>query len=331
MHDAAEITVIKPGWFSTIQDLGRYGLQRFGMPVSGAMDRRSLVLGNRLVGNADKEAGLEFTINGPELLFNHDTIIAITGADLSPSLNGLAAPLWRSLSVTAGSSLTFGARRTGTRSYLAVAGGIDTPMIFGSRSTHVASKTGGIKGRALLAGDVIPWRKDAENTHHHTDRSLPEPLQPIYTRWQAIRIIPGPHVEAFPNEALGILTSDDYRLSSQSDRMGFRLQGPPIPIKTRQSHISDGTTMGAIQIPRDGHPILLMADRQTTGGYPILATVISADLSLVGQLGPGESIRFSTTTLDDAQNATKTYWNTIDELLPPSNPTHTTFTETNKP
>lgn len=316
-----EIAVIKPGWFTTIQDLGRYGFQHFGVPVSGAMDRRSLVIGNRLVGNADKEAAFEITLKGPELLFRHDIVIAITGADLSPSINGLAVPLWQSLFIKAGGTLTFGARRTGTRSYLAVAGGIDVPTVFGSRSTHVLSGTGGMKGRALIAGDVIACRSDVPSGIHRTERSLPASLQPHYSSRQAIHFISGPHVGAFAESALGYLISDSYRLSSQSDRMGFRLQGPRVPIKTRRPHISDGTAMGAIQIPPDGRPILLMADRQTTGGYPIIATVISADLNRAGQLGPGESIKFAVTTLDAARKATKTFWNELEEFLPPCEPT----------
>ncbi len=318
MHEPAQITVVKPGWLTTIQDLGRFGAQAYGVSVSGAMDRRSLVIGNRLVGNGDHEAALEITLQGPELQFAHNTVIALTGADLSPALNHQAVPLWTCLLVTAGSTLSCGTRRSGARCYLAVAGGLDVPIVFGSRATHVSSKTGGLNGRALIAGDVVACGKPLLHQFNLAGRSLPDPLRPAYSNPPALRIVAGPQEDAFRKDALSVITNNAYRLSSQSDRMGYRLQGPAVSLTQQTQHISDATATGALQVPHDGQPILLMADRQTTGGYPKIAVVIAADLHLAGQLLPGDSLRFITSTLEEAKAALDAQWNAIAQALPPS-------------
>ena len=317
MHEPATITVVKPGWLTTVQDLGRSGYQQYGMPVSGAMDRRSLNISNRLVGNRDHEAALEITFKGPELLFEQDAVIALTGADLNPSVNGTAMPLWASLLVRAGSRLMFSTRRAGGRCYLAVAGGIDVPVVLGSRATHLSSQTGGMNGRALTAGDRLTSGIPIGHRHSIIGRTLPEQLRPAYMDHATLRILPGPQQESFVPEALDLLTRLSYRLTSESDRMGYRLKGAKIPQAGSGQHISDGTAMGALQVPPDGQPILLMADRQTTGGYPKCAVVISADLHLAGQLLPGDTIHFQTTTLQEAQAATKAQWNDLQQVLPP--------------
>jgi len=320
MLESGQITVIRPGWFTTIQDTGRYGSQQYGVSVSGAMDRRSLVIGNRLVGNCDDTAALELTLKGPELLFAKDTIVAITGADLSPSVNGTALPLWTSLLVKGGSVLSFGLRRGGARGYLSVAGGIEVPKILGSRSTHVSSKTGGIKGRALIAGDVVNLGAPLNHQQCRIGKSLPESSRPIYLSHQTLRILEGPQLKTFAKDAFGVLTGNPYRLSTQSDRMGYRLEGPTLPYRRQTSYISDGTAMGALQVPSDGQPILLMADRQTTGGYPKIAVVIAADLHLAGQLLPGDSIQFRSITLEKAKTAFAKQWDEIGQTLPPCLP-----------
>lgn len=317
MPEPATITVVKPGWLTTVQDLGRPGYERYGMPVGGAMDRRSLTIANRLIGNRDHDAALEITLKGPDLLFEQDTVIALTGADLTPSVNGTPIPLWTSLLVRDGSRLSFGARRAGGRCYLAVAGGIDVPVILGSRATHLSSRTGGLKGRALIAGDRLTGDIPTGPRPAVIGRTCPQQLRPAYADLAKLRILPGPRHESFLPEALDLLTRTPYRLRSESDRIGYRLEGATIPLARAGEHLSEGTAMGALQVPPDGQPILLMADRQTTGGYPQCAVVISADLHLAGQLLPGDTIRFQTTTLAEAQAATKAQWHELQQVLPP--------------
>jgi antagonist of KipI len=309
--------VAKPGWLTTVQDPGRYGYQQYGVPVSGAMDRRSYTIANRVVGNRDHDAALEITLKGPELLFEKESVISVTGANLTPSVNGTVIPLWTSVVVKAGSTLSFGARWTAARCYVAIAGGIDVPLVLGSRSTHLSSQTGGINGRALAQADVLAGGVPSSHTEAMIGRSLPERLRPLYTNPARLRILPGPQYASFPKQAFNVLTTSPYQLSSQSDRMGYRLVGPKLAQAEAGHHISDGTAMGALQVPQDAQPILLMADRQTTGGYPKIAIVISADLHLAGQLMPGDSVTFSATTLSEAQAVLHAQWKELDEALPP--------------
>ena len=316
--DAAHILVLQPGWFTTVQDTGRFGYQQYGVSASGAMDRRSYIVANRLVGNRDGEAALELTLKGPELLFENDSVIALTGADLTPLVDGKAVPVWTSMLVHAGGRLTFGARRAGGRSYLAIAGGIDVPMVMGSRSTHIASQIGGVKGRVLAAGDMLVCRTPSSRQHQMINRLLPEQLRPVYSPVTTIRILRGPQQSSFLDQALEVLTSNSYRLSSQSDRMGYRLEGPRLVHAGVKQWISDGTAMGALQVPPDERPILLMADRQPTGGYPKIGVVISADLHLVGQLMPGDTMNFWVTTHAEAQAAMTADWRELDRVLRPS-------------
>lgn len=315
--EPAHITVVKSGWLTTVQDLGRYGYQQYGVPVSGAMDRRAFIIANRLVGNPDHDAGLEITVKGPELLFEQASIIAVTGADLTPSVDGIGIPLWTSVPVECGSRLAFGARRAGARSYVAIAGGIDVPIVLGSRSTHTYSRTGGIKGRALAQDDVLIGGAPGAHARATIGRTLPERLRPVYARFTTLRILPGPQRSAFAEHAVERLMSSPYRLSNQSDRMGYRLVGPKLAHADVSEWISEGTAMGALQVPLDGQPILLMADRHTTGGYPKIAVVISMDLHLATQLMPGETVQFRTTTLPEAQALMKAEWTEIDHAIPP--------------
>lgn len=316
--EPTHITVVKPGWFTTVQDLGRYGYQQYGVPVSGAMDRCAYIVSNRLVGNRDYAAALELTLKGPELLFEKDSDIAVTGADLTPSVNGIGIPLWTCVSVKAGSRLTFGARRAGARSYLAIAGGIDVPAVLGSRSTHTASQTGGMKGRALAQGDILVGETVFSRRRTMTGRSLPEKLRPLYSTDASLRILPGTQRSSFSERALEVLTTSLYRLSSKSDRMGYRLEGPKLAHAGAGEWISDGTAMGVLQVPPDEQPILLMADRHTTGGYPKIAVVISADLHLAGQLMPGDTVVFRMISLLEAQAVMMAQWNELDQAIPPS-------------
>ena len=305
------ITVLTPGLFTTIQDAGRWGYQDRGVPVSGPMDRNAQRLANCLVGNALDAATLEATLLGPELRFEEPAVVAVTGADLGSSIDGKAAPLNMAHHVRSGSVLRFGERRSGTRSYIAVDGGIDAPPVLGSRSTHAVSGLGGIEGRPLRPGDRVPlgwpnhpgykppshlWRKPLKFALR-ADRSI---------RGARLRAIRGPQDYYFDESTVNWLERTRFAVSPRSDRMGYRLapdatvtpnREPRIPVG---SMISDATFMGGIQIPPSGEPILLMADRQTTGGYPQIATVITADLPLAGQLAPGDSIEFVFCTRDEA-------------------------------
>lgn len=311
------IIVVKGGWLTTVQDLGRYGYQQYGVPVAGAMDSFSAMVANRLVGNPDGAAVLELTLKGPELQFERDTVVAITGADLSPTINGGSVPLWQSILVSQGSRLSFGKQRTGTRAYLAIAGGIDVPLILGSRSTHCASETGGLGGRPLKQGDSLHTEEPVKSVKHSIGMRLPDQLLPHYNRTPTVRIIPGPQQDFFSDRSLATLTEAAYTGTPQSDRMGYRLTGPKVVHKGSIQFISDCTAMGALQVPPDGQPILLMADRQTTGGYPKIAVVISADLSLAAQLAPGDSVAFAPCTIAQAQTALRLHRAQLDVALPP--------------
>ncbi|HJT22765.1 MAG TPA: biotin-dependent carboxyltransferase family protein [Nitrospira sp.] len=319
MHDVepAQIHVIRPGWCTTLQDLGRYGYQHYGLSPAGAMDRRSLIIANRLVGNHDGDAALEITLVGPELLFDKETILALGGADLTASINGAAAPLWTSLFVTAGSRLAFGARRAGARCYLAVAGGFDVPLQWGSRSTHLSTRTGGVQGRILSAGETLVSKYATSRHHASIGCSLPTGLHPVFERRARLRVLPAPQREAFSLDALTVLTTAPYTVTNQSDRMGYRLEGQGLTQAGTPWGISDGTVMGALQVPPDGQPILLMADRSTTGGYPKIAVVISADLPLAAQLLPDDHMMFTPTTVAEAQSALQAQWRALERILPP--------------
>lgn len=316
-RQSCRVIVVKGGWLTTVQDLGRYGYQQYGVPVAGAMDSFSAVVANRLVGNPDQAAVLELTLKGPELQFERDTAIAITGADLSPTINGNTIPLWQSILAPHGSRLSFGTKRTGSRAYLAIVGGIDVPLVLGSRSTHCASETGGFQGRPLRPGDILSGGQPGKSINRLIGKRLPDRLLPRYERSITLRIIPGPQQDFFVKQSLVTLTDVTYTVSPQSDRMGYRLTRPKIAPKRFMRFISDGITMGALQVPSDGQPILLMADRQTTGGYPKIAVVISADLPLAAQLAPGDSITFTPCAIAEAQRALRAHRAQLDAALLP--------------
>ncbi len=309
--ESRTVTVLRPGLFTTIQDSGRWGHQDRGVPVAGPMDRRAYRLANALVGNAPDAAAFEATLVGPELRFDQPALVAVTGADLSASVDGTAVAADTAHSCAAGSVLRFGERRSGTRAYIAVDGGIDAPRVLGSRATHVVSGLGGIEGRALVAGDrlplnesIHPWRKPS--------RLAPQVIGHVtglskVTGGARLRVMRGPQDDHFDEAAFDALQHTRFTISPQSDRMGYRLvpadrhriPNPESRIPAG-AMISDATFMGGLQIPPSGDPILLMADRQTTGGYPQMATVITADLPIAGQLAPGDWIEFTVCTRDEA-------------------------------
>jgi antagonist of KipI len=289
------ITVLQPGLLTTVQDSGRWGYQDKGVPVAGAMDSASYRLANLLVGNPPDAAALEATLIGPSLRMDSDMVFSLTGADLSATLDGAPLPLRHAVGCRRGSVLRFGDRQTGARTYVAFAGGIDIPAILGSRSTHVLSQLGGINGHALRAGDCLPIGPPAG----HPRRHVPPMRQP--SGGARLRVLPGPQSEFFDPAMFEALQQTRFTISSQSDRMGYRLIGrSPISASHDGEMISDAAFMGSVQVPPSGDPILLMADRPTTGGYPQIATVITADLPLAGQLAPGDWIEFNICTRAEA-------------------------------
>jgi antagonist of KipI len=292
------LLVVKPGMLTTIQDRGRWGYQAQGVPVAGAMDLYSHRLGNALVGNDPDAATLEITLLGPELEFESERIVAITGADFAVTIDHKPALANVAFVAAAGARLQFGARRRGARAYLAVEGGINTPRVLGSRSTHVISALGGLHGRALRAGDRVTL--GPRLAARPTVTMPPDAPLPLPGGLAIVRVLPGPQTERFSATALEVLQSAPYVIGANSDRMGFRLTGPRLEHANGADIISDATSLGALQVPASGQPILLMADRQTTGGYPKLATVITADLSIAAQLAPGDQIQFAACTAREA-------------------------------
>lgn len=293
------IHVLKPGMLTTIQDRGRWGLQAQGVPVAGPMDPCSHRIANALVGNDAAAATLEVTLVGPELEFEAERVVAVAGAEFDLTVDGRSVPLNAAFVVAAGAQLRFGRRVRGARAYLAVAGGIAIPPTLGSRATHLISGMGGLDGRPLKAGDQLPLG-ESTRTGKALSAQRRSPVVSLPERDARVRVIAGPQQDYFAADALDVLQSAPYAISNTSDRMGFRLDGPRLRHARGADIISDATPLGVLQVPASGQPILLMADRQTSGGYPKIATVISADIGVAGQLGPGDTIAFSVCSLREA-------------------------------
>jgi biotin-dependent carboxylase-like uncharacterized protein len=292
------VRVVKAGMLTTIQDRGRWGLQGRGVPVAGPMDPVSHRLANALVGNNADAATLEITLIGPQLEFEDERMIAVTGAEFDLMLDGKPMPLHAPFVAAAESQLRFGARSRGARAYLAIAGGIQVPPTLGSRATHLTSRMGGVDGRPVRAGDRLPLG-DARRSHRAAP-ALSEPVLPLPDSGAVIRVLAGPQDDYFRADALDALQSGPYTIAHNSDRMGFRLIGPQLCHARGADIISDATPLGALQVPASGQPILLMADRQTSGGYAKIATVITADIGIAGQLCPGETLTFRLCTPREA-------------------------------
>jgi antagonist of KipI len=292
--------VVRPGLLTTVQDLGRWGRQAIGMPVAGPMDLYSHRLANLLVGNPPSHATLEITLTGPELLFEQATVLAITGGVFDVSLDDAAAPLGASFRVRVGQRLRFGRRRLGARAYLGMAGGVDTVPVAGSRATHVVSGIGGVDGRALKIGDRLAIGPASVGGEIPARRGVGLDLPEGRT---VLRVLPGPQEDWFAPAALEKLCHATLQVSPRSNRMGYRLEGVSVARRALREALSEPVPAGAIQVPDAGEPILLMADRQTVGGYPKIATVISADLPLAGQLAPGDRVALRTCTRHEALTA----------------------------
>ena len=295
------LIVHRPGMLTTVQDLGRWGSQRFGIPVAGPMDVFAHRYANALVANDSSAAALEITLIGPELEAVEPAVCAVTGARFEVTVNDIPVPLDTMFDIPPGGRLRFGARAAGARATLAVRGGFDVPSCYGSRATSLVSRIGPFGGRALRSGDVLPVGS-APARHIAARAAAGMPLPEGGAR---LRVVEGPHAGMFERTALESLYAERFTVTPQSNRMGYRLEGPRLAYSGVADLLSDGTPMGSLQVPASGQLILLMADRQTTGGYPKIATVISADLPLAGQLAPGDWIEFAAVTRAEALRALK--------------------------
>ncbi|MEM1565046.1 MAG: biotin-dependent carboxyltransferase family protein [Candidatus Bathyarchaeia archaeon] len=303
--------VLKAGFFTTVQDLGRYGYLKHGVPISGAMDTFSMVAANLLVANNPNDACLEITLIGPELQALRDTQIAVTGGKLSIKIDGKEAPMWQTLTIHEGETITLGKVERGCRSYLAVRGGINTPLILGSRSTYTRGKLGGIEGRQLKPGDIIcgfnvPFLEACFK--------LPENMVPQFSNDFTVHVVLGPQSDMFTDKGIETFLSSQYKVTIESDRMGYRLDGPSIEHKDKAEIVSDALLPGAVQVPRDGKPIVIMKDAQTTGGYPKIAAVITPDLDMLGQAKPNDTVRFFEITLEEAHERLLEYRRKLSSL-----------------
>jgi biotin-dependent carboxylase-like uncharacterized protein len=289
--------VISPGSFTTVQDGGRYSFIDRGVPPSGALDPYAYRIANLLVGNPVDAAVLEITVMGPALEVLGEADVALTGSEMAVTVNQTAAPMWQTMRVNKGDVLRIRQAKSGCRSYLAVTGGIDVPIVMGSRATCVKAKIGGVEGRALRKDDLLaslPAEPLARS------RTLPAGFIPSYPPEIVLRAVAGPQEEAFAS-GLETFFGGIYDVTSEADRMGYRLNGPPVHHDEDfpQSIISEPTVPGNVQLPADGQPIILLVE-QTTGGYTKIATVISTDLSKIAQAVPGNRVQFQRVTLDEA-------------------------------
>lgn len=294
-------TTINPGFFSTIQDGGRWGYQAYGMPVAGAMDRYAYQVANLLVGNKANAASIEMTILGASFKFDESQLIALCGADMQAKLDGVSVKNWSAFVVQKGSELKLEYAVTGCRAYLAVRGGIDVPSVLGSRSTYTRAKVGGLEGRALCQGDVLNVGNDIGAEVHAGN--LQVDYVPQYEQSITLRILLGPQDDMFTAEAIETLLKSEYVITDEADRMGYRLVGPKITHLDKADIVSDALPFGAIQVPAHGMPIIMMADRQTTGGYAKIGAVIGPDLSKLAQAKPGDEVCFRLCSEEEAVNA----------------------------
>ncbi len=292
--------VLEPGILTTIQDLGRYGFSRFGVPPSGALDAFSFRVGNLLVGNGEGEAGLETTLMGLKIKALREVVIAVTGADLALSLNEEPLEMWRTHLLVEGDVLAFQRVRAGCRAYLAVSGGFVVPKIMGSCSTYLSGNFGGLEGRKLRRGDIL-CTSDISTALDKLGLRFPTEWIPSPGKETPLRVVAGPQNHHFSEKGIQTFHSSFYQVTPQSDRMGVRLEGPKIERRSdvEESIISEGLISGAIQIPGDGKPIIILTEL-VTGGYTKIATIISADLPMVAQLKPGDQVRFKTISVEES-------------------------------
>ncbi|MDO4338944.1 MAG: biotin-dependent carboxyltransferase family protein [Eubacteriales bacterium] len=293
------IRILKGGMLTTVQDLGRTGYQSQGFSVAGVMDVRSFKIANLLLDNPENEAVLEFTLIGPTLEFTSATIIAITGGDFQPTINGESAPMYTAIYMNKGDILKFSSARTGSRGYIAFSSYLDIPVVMGSRCTNMKSSIGGFKGRKLRAGDYITFRIKRRYLPFFLSRKLE--LDEFDQEETVLRVVMGPQDDLFSKQGIETFLNSEYTVTSDFDRMGCRLEGPFIAPKEASDIISDGIAFGSIQVPSHGKPIILLSDRQTTGGYAKIATVASVDIPKLVQRKTDHRVRFKAITVQEAQ------------------------------
>jgi antagonist of KipI len=308
----SRLLVHEAGPLTMVQDLGRPGYLRVGIPASGPTDPEAFILANRLVGNPAGAAGLECTLIGPRLEFSDERWVGVTGAEMPVGLNGAEAPRWVSFRVKAGDTLKLGPARSGVRAYVAVSGGIDTPPALGSRATYVRGILGGFHGRALRKGDALPL--GGSNGARSEIRVRPGRI-PDYTAEPEVRVVLGPQDDRFTEAGIAAFLEGPYEMLPQSDRMGARLRGPRIEHRSGHDIISDGIALGGIQVIGDGQPIILLVDRQSTGGYTKIGTVCTFDIGRVGQVKPGQRLRFRRVSVGEAHAALRAHRQALDSAI----------------
>lgn len=305
------IRVLDPGPQTTVQDLGRPGQLRYGIPPSGPMDRASFVLANRLVGNPDGAAALECTVMGPRLATDGPCVVAVTGAAAPVTINDTEAPRWATLRLAPGDTLRIGPARAGVRAYVAFGGGIEVPPVLGSRATYLRGRLGGVEGRALRRDDTLALGA----TPAGPPRRVRPGAVPAWTGDVVLRVVLGPQADRFTAEGIATFLGHPYEMLPQSDRMGARLRGPRIAHTRGHDIVSDGIALGAIQVPGDGQPIVLLVDRQSTGGYTKIATVCSFDIDRLAQVKPGQPVRFAAIEVAEAHRLRRAHRAALDAGL----------------
>ena len=317
------ITVLRPGLLMTVQDMGRHGHQHVGLCPGGAMDPLSLALANALVGNYAAEAALELTVLGPDLQFQRETLIALVGAEFEADI-----PINRPVLVSRGARVSISRAARGARGYLAVAGGIQVESVLGSRSTYIPGGFGGLEGRMLKRGDVVPLAEDATKLSRERFTALKnKDRSGSSVKWHVpaftvpdrepivLHAIEGEHFGDFDANMQRVFFDTVWRVGPDSNRMGYRLAGPPL-VRTKTDEILSGPTcLGSVQVPANGVPIALMADHQTTGGYPRIAEIASADVPRLAQIAPGGTVHFARCGLDMAAELRKDMRERIDGVL----------------
>ncbi|MYL50903.1 5-oxoprolinase/urea amidolyase family protein [Halobacillus litoralis] len=311
------ISVLKSGLMTTIQDTGRYGYQKDGVIVSGAMDQQAHRIANLLVGNSVDAATMEITLMGPVLEFQEDALIAICGGNLTPIIDGDSVSMWKPLYIKKGSELRFGQPKKGFRCYLSISGGFQVRKVMGSASTYLRANMGGFEGRTLEKGDQLRFGqpdslpKDSKEQLKTLNKatSFKEAswfVGPEFTDYmkndQPIRVMPGREFDLFTEQSKEHFFNGAFQIDSKSDRMGYRLNGTTLNLENKKDIVSEAVTFGTIQVPPDGNPILLLADHQTTGGYPKIGQVATVDLPRIAQMRPGEKINFSPISHEEAQH-----------------------------
>jgi biotin-dependent carboxylase-like uncharacterized protein len=317
------IEVVKPGLATTVQDAGRIGYYSVGIPISGALDQYAFRAANLLVGNDENAAVLECTMLGPELEFRDDAIVAIAGAELPPLVNGNPAPIYQSFAVPKGARLSFGYLKRGARCYVAVAGGIDVPVVLGSRSTYGLGAFGGFEGRKLAAGDVLPVGQPAGDSR--AGRALAAEFHSRFAREVVVRVVAGLYYHRLTEASERSFFDDTWSVAPEADRIGYRFRhGRALQFKEREqpfgagsdpSNIVDaGYPIGSIQVPGGLEPIVLHRDAVSGGGYAMIGTVISADMDIVAQLQPNDKAKFVSVDMAEALAARAAYRSRLDRM-----------------